>query len=309
MARVSVIVPTYNRPRDLEVCLASVLRQTVLPDEVLVVDDGCLEAVPLAADYRRAGVDLRYFRKQTPGLTASRNLGIDNARGSIVFFLDDDVELFDDFVERICEEFHADRAGRVGGVGGRIVNLPAVRGGRRLLHYLERLFLLSGPVEGRVLPSGFCVDYGDTGRVPPGPVAVDFLPGGATAWRRQVFDTFRFSLAYTGYGQGEDKDFSFRVRQQYRLIFTPRARLYHYQSPQMRFSPFEKGYEFVRGRHRFFTEHLRPAGRSRFLFAYALCGYFLKRLLVFAAGDKRREFQRLRGMARAVLDIVREAAT
>ncbi|MEW6428591.1 MAG: glycosyltransferase [Thermodesulfobacteriota bacterium] len=306
MLRTSLIIPTYHRPGELSECLRSVLEQTHPPDELIIIDDGCLEGVPHGEEFARRSIPVRYHRKDTPGLTASRNLGIDLASGDLLFFLDDDVVLFPDYLERMLAVFVADGQGRVGGVGGRIVNTKPVTGGRLLLHWFERAFLLSGPVEGRVLASGFCVDYGECPQPLERQEEVDFLPGGVVAYRRQVCDRFRFSESYTGYGQGEDKDFSMRVGREFVLLSTPTAKLYHNESPKMRFDARAKGREYVLGRYRFFRDFQRPRGIPWPVFSYALAGYFLKRFIVLcAAGDQRREWRRLVGMAEAVRSIIK----
>lgn len=305
MLRTSLIIPTYHRPGEVANCLRSVLAQTVAPGEVIVIDDGCLEEVPFAEQFADRRIPLLYRRKEPPGLTASRNLGISLAGGDILFFLDDDVVLRADYLERMLAVFERDPEGKIGGVGGRILNTKPVTGSRLLLYWLERLFLLSGPVEGTVLPSGFCVDYGECPRPLMQESDVDFLPGGVVAYRRQVCERFRFSSEYTGYGQGEDKDFSMRVGRSYRLVTTPAAALYHYESPKMRFDAREKGREYVLGRYRFFRDFQRPKGIGWQVFFYALVGYFLKRLVVLGAtGDRRREWNRLSGMVDAVKNII-----
>ena len=48
MFDISIIIPTYNSPEELQNCLASILEQTVLPGEIIIVDDGNLEQIPLA---------------------------------------------------------------------------------------------------------------------------------------------------------------------------------------------------------------------------------------------------------------------
>jgi len=100
--RTSVIIPTYNRPDDLEKCVESIIIQTVRPDELIIVDDGDLQKQPLQQSCEEAGIGYIYFRKDKPGLTASRNAGIKLAGGDIVFFFDDDVVLFPDYVEQIA---------------------------------------------------------------------------------------------------------------------------------------------------------------------------------------------------------------
>ncbi len=83
----TVIIPTYHRPKELSDCLRSILAQTVRPDEVLVIDDGKLESWPLDREFQEAGIAYQGFRKEVPGLTASRNLGTREATGDIVFFV------------------------------------------------------------------------------------------------------------------------------------------------------------------------------------------------------------------------------
>jgi glycosyltransferase involved in cell wall biosynthesis len=86
---ISVIIPTYNYGRFLKECLASVFAQTVQDFEIIVVDDGSNDDTPeiLAsiADPR-----LRTFRISNSGVSVARNLGLQEARGEVVAFLDAD---------------------------------------------------------------------------------------------------------------------------------------------------------------------------------------------------------------------------
>ncbi len=300
MLDISIIIPTYNRPEELQNCLASILEQTVLPGELIIVDDGNLEQIPLAGKLAKASIKVLYHKKDTPGLTASRNVGIGLATGGIIFFLDDDVVLYPHYTEKILALFGDDPSHEIGGVGGLIANTKPFTLKRKLFHHLERLFLLSGKIEGRVLPSGFCVDYGETGNQIDEIVEVDFLPGGVSAYRKQVFESFSFSEDFIGYGQGEDKDFSFRVAQKYKLLIAPEAKLLHLESPKMRFDKFTKGQEYVLGRYKFFEDYLGSQGKSWFPFYYAIFGYLLKRLLILLMSFDKSEFARILGVLAAI---------
>jgi len=303
MAFISLIIPTYNRPDDLAVCLESVYEQQRLPDEIIVIDDGALDCIPMADFFKKLNIPLEYYRKNNPGLTASRNKGVEMARGELIFFLDDDVKLFPEYIAEIAAVFGEDP--NIGGVAGQIVNIKPVRGKRRLLYWLECLFMISGSREGRVLKSGFCVDYGETTHGNRGITRVDFLPGGVSAYRREVFNFFNFSSDYKGYGQGEDKDFSLRVGKRFQLWHTPEAKLYHYESSKMRYDQFRKGKEYVLGRYRFFKDYCGASGTSSFFFFYALVGYFLKRFLILlGSNEKKDQWNRLKGMASALHSIV-----
>jgi glycosyltransferase involved in cell wall biosynthesis len=85
----SVVVPVYNRADDLRHALASVLAQTEQDFEIVVADDGSKDD-PKAVIDRIADPRIRYVRQENRGGGAARNLGIDNARGTFIAFLDSD---------------------------------------------------------------------------------------------------------------------------------------------------------------------------------------------------------------------------
>ena len=126
----SVIIPTYNREKDLGDCLNSILRQTLLPSEVLIVDDGELPSIfidEFKEKFKNRGIHFIYYQKdhskERRGSSESRNVGFKMVSQRIVLILDDDVILDDDFFEkiiRIWEERKADR--ELIGVGGWIEN-------------------------------------------------------------------------------------------------------------------------------------------------------------------------------------------
>lgn len=90
--KISVVIPTHNRLAGLKNSLASLLRQTVLPDEVVVVDDGSQEPVPEAVfDSFPAGVKVKLLRNEKPmGGNNARNLGVLASTSDYIAFLDDD---------------------------------------------------------------------------------------------------------------------------------------------------------------------------------------------------------------------------
>jgi glycosyltransferase involved in cell wall biosynthesis len=87
-ARVSVVIPTYNRSDYLVPALESVFAQTFVPDEVFVVDDGSTDETPaVLRSYRHRIIALS---QPNSGAAAARNRGIALARGEWVAFLDSD---------------------------------------------------------------------------------------------------------------------------------------------------------------------------------------------------------------------------
>ena len=234
MRSTSVIVPTYNRPRELRVCLRSLLRQTVLPNEILVVDDGELEGIPWQNRIEAAGIRCLHIRKEVPGLTESRNIGVEKSTGDIILFFDDDVRLLPDYIERVLEVYERDPNGQVGGVGGFVVNTKRMTLPRLFRYALDLGFGISGLREGRVLRSGFCTDFGETPFPLTDRATVEFLPGAAFSFRREVFEHYAFRPGFRDVALGEDKDFTVRVGRRYRLVLQPAARIFHYESGRMR---------------------------------------------------------------------------
>ena len=90
--KVSVVIPTHNRPAGLQDALASLLKQTVLPDEVVVVDDGSQEPVPKTIfDFFPAEVEVKLLRNEKPmGGNNARNRGVLASTSDYIAFLDDD---------------------------------------------------------------------------------------------------------------------------------------------------------------------------------------------------------------------------
>lgn len=89
---ISVIIPTYNRASVLFRAIDSVLAQTYKNYELLIVDDGSNDEthellLPLINLEK-----IKYFKHQNRGVSAARNVGVQNANGELITFLDSDDE-------------------------------------------------------------------------------------------------------------------------------------------------------------------------------------------------------------------------
>lgn len=120
----SVIVPTYNRRREVEFAVRSVLAQTYFVDEIIVVDDGSTDGTGAALN-RLFGDRIRYVWQANAGVSAARNHGLRLARGSYIAFLDSDdswlpnkvqlqldwMEAHPDFAMLLCDVIRDDAQG------------------------------------------------------------------------------------------------------------------------------------------------------------------------------------------------------
>jgi glycosyltransferase involved in cell wall biosynthesis len=116
----SVVICTRNRAESLgKYALASLTRQDYRPLEVVVVDDASTDDTPrVAGEFRAAFQRFTYVRNDRPrGLCYARNLGVRQATGDVIAFMDDDAWAFSNWLSELLQPYEADA--RVVCVGGR----------------------------------------------------------------------------------------------------------------------------------------------------------------------------------------------
>ena len=102
MPKVSIIVPVYNVEKYIDRCLKSLLNQTLQDIEIIIINDGSIDGSKQIIERYINNKKIKYFEKQNGGLSSARNLGLKNASGEYVAFLDSD-----DYVEnKMYEEMY-----------------------------------------------------------------------------------------------------------------------------------------------------------------------------------------------------------
>lgn len=118
MCIISVLVPTYRRPKDLERCLIALQQQIRPADEVLVtVRNIDAETWAFLATFNYEALPLKVITVTVPGVVAAMNLGFESATGDIISVTDDDAAPHSDWLQRIEAHFLSDSC--LGGLGGR----------------------------------------------------------------------------------------------------------------------------------------------------------------------------------------------
>lgn len=89
--KISVIVPAYNAEKTIERCLKSILKQTYHNLEVIVVNDGSTDSTELIiSKIEKNDVRVHLITIENGGVSHARNVGIDNASGEYITFVDSD---------------------------------------------------------------------------------------------------------------------------------------------------------------------------------------------------------------------------
>ena len=103
MTKVSVIIPVYNAEKYLQQCISSIANQTMKDIEILVINDGSTDNSlnildELSQKYKGT---LKIFDKENGGAGSARNIGIENASGEFIKFVDADDYLKADILEKM----------------------------------------------------------------------------------------------------------------------------------------------------------------------------------------------------------------
>lgn len=278
----SLVIPTYNRPDDLKKCLDSVLAQRRLPDEVLLIDDGNLDKKMVTwcqQEFSARGADFVYrpkdHRREERGLSESKNIALDLAREEIIFIIDDDVVLEEDYCQHIMAAWEDNETEpKLIGIGGVIKNNRRRSGGEKLFH---AFFGLGSRWSWDVNGAAFQV-WDDAVRVRQ---KAYYMHGGASSYRRSLAQTIRFSVFVGGRTSLEDVDFCLEAKLRgYHMMIEPASRLEHFPSAVSREDYYLIGLKEGNNRREIFFHHYPRAGfRRRFWFYWANIGWILRQFL------------------------------
>lgn len=272
--KVSAVIATAFRDRELRNALRALGAQSRRPDEVVVVDGAPPPGVEalVAQLASETGLPMSYRRVTPPSAAVQRNVGAAHAAGDVLLFLDDDAYAAADCVEKMLRVLEEDSEGKIGGVGVLISNQPNPPPSRRAKRWFdflagERRSSYSGAVIGPAINIG--PEPTPDGRI----VEVEWLNTGCTAYRRAAFDPERFCPAFYGYSYMEDVDLSVRIARRWRLVVHTGASIFHDTSPSRFKAPFTRGRMSVSNRYYVMTNSLgkRSAGmHAKFVVFHAV---------------------------------------
>lgn len=207
----SIIIPTYNRKNILKRSLGYLFEQTypAAKYEIIVVDDGSVDGTAEMIKTLRPPCSLRYFRQDNRGPAAARNLGIKNAKGRIIIFLDDDIFATSCLIEEHMS-YH-DRFSNVF-VTGHTLLLPEL--------IKSSLFLRCARKRHERLPWNSA-----------NPVFSEFLIGNSSVKKENFLDIGPLDKTLGKYGW-EDIEWGYRAHKRgLQLKFNKNAIAHHYKNP------------------------------------------------------------------------------
>ncbi|MBP7654580.1 glycosyltransferase family 2 protein [Candidatus Dependentiae bacterium] len=269
MSGISVIIPTKDRETFLKDLLNSINEQTVIPEEVIIIDQSDND-YEIGKNYK---FKIVFVKQIVPSLTKAKNTGIKYAKNELVLFLDDDIILKKDFIEIMIGFFekYSDCIG-CRGMLSETSNFSAPVYNKLKLR--EKVFRLAEYSEtAGFLKNGIYVYLKETEKIN----RVGWLCGGLTVYKKQIFEEFQFDEFFEKYGSLEDIDFSYRVGQKYHIYYNGFAKGFHrnMESPRFLKNEFDAKKMFIRNYLYFFYKNFNFGIVNRICLYWTLFGMVL----------------------------------
>jgi len=200
---VSVVIPSYRSSQTIRKCLQSLRSQrTDLSFEIILVDSSD-DGTDLIVDKEFPEVRLFYYQERRY-VGIARNIGVEQAKGNVVLFLDADCIAPPNWVDQMYRTIQSQR---VDGIGGSIENGTPLSLSGSVGFYLEFYRFLS---------------YEGMPHISP------FLIGANCGFKKGVFKDVRYSDDYDEKSIGEDFYFTWKLSQQgKKIIFAPSISIKH----------------------------------------------------------------------------------
>lgn len=101
---ISVIIPIYNVEKYLSECISSVLEQTYKNLEIILIDDGSTDnSLDVCKSFAEKDKRIRVIHQQNQGIAQVRNLGVAQAKGELLFWVDSDDYICNEMIERLYD--------------------------------------------------------------------------------------------------------------------------------------------------------------------------------------------------------------
>jgi glycosyltransferase involved in cell wall biosynthesis len=111
---ITVVIPLYDGGRFIREALTSVFDQILVPDEIIVVDDGSSDDGPDIVREMGRQRPIRLISKPNGGQSSARNLGVDHAHGDLIAFLDQDDAWYPNHLSELVKPFLEPRQVEIG---------------------------------------------------------------------------------------------------------------------------------------------------------------------------------------------------
>jgi glycosyltransferase involved in cell wall biosynthesis len=239
----SVVVPTRNREASLRKLLTKIVDQTLLPDEIIIVDSSDIAQ----SSYEIINKSIKYLHTSEKSAAKQRNLGMITVSEDVqvLFFLDDDTNPNSTYFEDMLETLLSLNALGVSGLAINPEKIERIKP-RGLFGFIKKIFFLDSNIDGKLLISGVGIPVRKRNA---GIIEVDWLIG-CSCWDFQKIKKLKFEEDFIGYSLGEDVIFSVQAGKLGKLFVNSNIVLDHLELPQTDLNIIKHNYMWVYYRFR-----------------------------------------------------------
>ena len=141
----SIIVPVYNRPREVEELVESLANQTDHDFQLVIVEDGSTIPCKEACDNYKDKLEIKYFHKSNEGRSIARNYGMERADGDYFIFVDSDCILPPDYISSLKKNLQKSPTDCFGGPDAAHESFSDVQ---KAINFSMTSFLTTGGIRG-----------------------------------------------------------------------------------------------------------------------------------------------------------------
>ncbi len=143
----SIIIPVYNRPKEIDELLHSLTLQTYQKDfEVVIVEDGSTNVCESIVEKYKDILKINYFFKENSGAGQSRNYGMQQAIGNYFIVLDSDVLLPKDYLQEVEKSLTTNFTDSFGGADAAHTSFTTLQ---KAINYSMTSVLTTGGIRGK----------------------------------------------------------------------------------------------------------------------------------------------------------------
>jgi len=294
----SVVIPTRNRETALRNLLNKVLDQTLLPEEIIIVDSSEIKQL----SYEIINKSIKYLHTTEKSAAKQRNIGMItvNKDVQVLFFLDDDTSPDSTYFENMLGTLISLNAIGVSGLATNTGKTERIKP-RGLIGFIKKVFFLDSNIDGKLLISGVGIPVRKRNT---GIIEVDWLIG-CSCWDFQKVRKLKFEEDFIGYSLGEDVIFSVKASKLGKLFVNSSIILNHLELPQTDLDIIKYNYMWVYYRFR-----LSKYIKNKIIFYLAFYLSVLSKIfvsLIIMPRSPITSIKQISGLALGLINIFRDA--
>ncbi len=228
----SVIIPTLNRQTNLKKSIKAILNNSLLPDEIIVVEQWNLEKTKKIL--KDIDFDIKIFFLAQKSASKARNYWVKKSSWKILFFIDDDLEIDKNYIKTAYNFFKKNKNVKIISGKDKLAKIPKINFFKKLIRVLTYQDIFWD--KRIVLKNGINI------------VRLDFKGPIESEWaswtmvvKKEVFKKFEFPKNFLRWSFSEDVFFSYQVYKYYwkkSIYFLPNLTFNHLKSKENRIEDF-----------------------------------------------------------------------